>query len=167
MNGLSRGKLLLFSAIPALLLLLVALGSAEVWLRYRYRNVASITGMNEWRSGGLLGDKPEKAYFVKCDCSTMSQNDLDNGRLICHIGVALSRPAEFVIFRIGQFGDLDLTASSFGDGTIMNTEDRTWIEPQKGIAPDRFAAFNRFEQKRSMGQLPGPAAVRTTRRTLK
>ena len=51
MNGLSRGKLLLFSAIPALLLLLVALGSAEVWLRYRYRNVASITGMNEWRSG--------------------------------------------------------------------------------------------------------------------
>jgi Bacteriophage tail sheath protein len=59
--------------------------------------------MNEWRSGGLLGDKPEKAYFVKCDCSTMSQNDLDNGRLICHIGVALSRPAEFVIFYIGQW----------------------------------------------------------------
>jgi phage tail sheath protein FI len=35
--------------------------------------------MNEWRSGGLLGDKPEKTYFVKCDCST-SQNDLDNRR---------------------------------------------------------------------------------------
>jgi phage tail sheath protein FI len=59
--------------------------------------------LNEWQSGALLGDKPEKAYFVKCDRSTMSQNDLDNGRLICLIGVAPLRPAEFVIFRIGQW----------------------------------------------------------------
>ncbi len=59
--------------------------------------------LNEWQGGALLGDKPEKAYFVKCDRSTMSQNDLDNGRLICLIGVAPLRPAEFVIFRIGQW----------------------------------------------------------------
>ncbi|WP_223755267.1 phage tail sheath subtilisin-like domain-containing protein [Myxococcus sp. RHSTA-1-4] len=59
--------------------------------------------LNEWQSGALLGDKPEKAYFVKCDRSTMSQNDLDNGRLVCLIGVAPLRPAEFVIFRIGQW----------------------------------------------------------------
>jgi phage tail sheath protein FI len=59
--------------------------------------------LNEWQSGALLGDKPEKAFFVKCDRSTMSQNDLDNGRLICLIGVAPLRPAEFVIFRIGQW----------------------------------------------------------------
>jgi hypothetical protein len=58
---------------------------------------------NEWRSGGLMGDKPEKAFFVRCDRSTMTQNDLDNGRLICLIGVAPVRPAEFVIFRIGQW----------------------------------------------------------------
>src|SRR5207248_288250 len=58
--------------------------------------------LNEWMSGALLGDKPEKAYFVRCDRSTMTQNDLDNGRLICLIGVAPLRPAEFVIFRIGQ-----------------------------------------------------------------
>jgi hypothetical protein len=58
---------------------------------------------NEWVSGALLGDKPEKAYFVRCDRSTMTQNDLDNGRLVCLIGVAASRPAEFVIFRIGQW----------------------------------------------------------------
>ncbi len=58
---------------------------------------------NEWQSGALLGDKPEKAYFVKCDRSTMTQNDLDNGRLVCQIGVAPLRPAEYVIFRIGQF----------------------------------------------------------------
>ncbi len=58
---------------------------------------------NEWKMGALLGDKPEKAYFVRCDRSTMTQNDLDNGRLICLIGVAPVRPAEFVIFRIGQW----------------------------------------------------------------
>lgn len=58
---------------------------------------------NEWFMGALLGDKPEKAYFVRCDRSTMTQNDLDNGRLVCLIGVAALRPAEFVIFRIGQW----------------------------------------------------------------
>jgi hypothetical protein len=58
---------------------------------------------NEWVSGALLGDKPEKAYFVRCDRSTMTQNDLDNGRLVCQIGIAPLRPAEFVVFRIGQW----------------------------------------------------------------
>lgn len=58
---------------------------------------------NEWRNGALLGDKPEKAFFVKCDRTTMTQNDLDNGRLICLVGVAPLKPAEFVIFRIGQW----------------------------------------------------------------
>ncbi len=57
---------------------------------------------NEWRSGNLLGDTPEQAFFVRCDRSTMTQNDLDNGRLICLIGVAVLKPAEFVVFRIGQ-----------------------------------------------------------------
>ena len=58
---------------------------------------------NEWQMGALLGDKPEKAYFVKCDRTTMTQNDLDNGRLVCQVGVAALRPAEYVIFRIGQW----------------------------------------------------------------
>ncbi|WP_310498219.1 phage tail sheath subtilisin-like domain-containing protein [Sandarakinorhabdus sp.] len=59
--------------------------------------------LNEWQNGALLGEKPERSFFVKCDRSTMSQNDLDNGRLVCLIGVAPLRPAEFVIFRIGQW----------------------------------------------------------------
>jgi phage tail sheath protein FI len=59
--------------------------------------------LNEWQQGALLGDRPEKAFFVRCDRSTMTQNDLDNGRLVCLIGVAPLRPAEFVIFRIGQW----------------------------------------------------------------
>ena len=56
-----------------------------------------------WRDGALLGEKPEQAYFVRCDRTTMTQNDLDNGRLICLIGIAPVKPAEFVIFRIGQW----------------------------------------------------------------
>lgn len=56
---------------------------------------------NEWKNGRLLGSE-KTAYFVRCDRSTMTQNDLDNGRLVCEIGVAPLRPAEFVIFRIGQ-----------------------------------------------------------------
>lgn len=57
---------------------------------------------NEWKNGALLGTKPEEAFFVRCDRTTMTQNDLDNGRLVCLIGVAVIKPAEFVIFRIGQ-----------------------------------------------------------------
>jgi hypothetical protein len=57
---------------------------------------------NEFVSGHLLGATTDEAFFVRCDRSTMTQNDLDNGRLVCLIGVAPLRPAEFVIFRIGQ-----------------------------------------------------------------
>jgi uncharacterized protein len=57
---------------------------------------------NEWKNGRLLGSKPAAAYFVRCDRTTITQNDLDNGRLVCEIGVAPLTPAEFVIFRIGQ-----------------------------------------------------------------
>ena len=57
----------------------------------------------QWLNGALLGAKPEEAFFVRCDRTTMTQNDLDNGRLVCLIGVAPTKPAEFVIFRIGQW----------------------------------------------------------------
>ena len=56
----------------------------------------------EFSNGRLLGTKPEEAYFVRCDRTTMTQDDLDNGRLVCLVGVAPLRPAEFVIFHIAQ-----------------------------------------------------------------
>ncbi|HEY2031754.1 MAG TPA: phage tail sheath subtilisin-like domain-containing protein [Myxococcales bacterium] len=59
--------------------------------------------LNEFFTGAMVGDKPETSYFVRCDRSTMTQNDLDNGRLVVLIGVAAVKPAEFVIFRIGQW----------------------------------------------------------------
>ncbi len=63
-----------------------------------------------WRDGVLQGATKEQAFFVKCDRTTMTQYDIDNGRLICVIGIAPVKPAEFVIFRIGQwYGGSDVT----------------------------------------------------------
>ena len=56
-----------------------------------------------WRSGMLAGATPEESYFVEIGASTMTQDDIRNGRLICNIGIAPSRPAEFVIFRVTQY----------------------------------------------------------------
>ena len=57
---------------------------------------------NEWRSGRLVGEKPDGAYFVRCDRTTMTQDDIDAGYVVCEIGVAVVKPAEFVVFRVKQ-----------------------------------------------------------------
>jgi phage tail sheath protein FI len=56
----------------------------------------------QWRLGALLGRAEQEAFFITCDRTTMSQDDILNGRLICEIGIAPVRPAEFVIFRVFQ-----------------------------------------------------------------
>jgi phage tail sheath protein FI len=53
-----------------------------------------------FRHGGLWGSRPEDAYFVRCDRTTMTQDDIDNGRLVVLVGFAPSLPAEFVTIRI-------------------------------------------------------------------
>ncbi len=75
--------------------------NSKLWANIR-RTVEDFL-LVSWKDGALLGDKPEQAYFVRCDRTTMTQNDLDNGRMICLIGVAPAKPAEYVIFRIGQW----------------------------------------------------------------
>ena len=55
-----------------------------------------------WRNGALMGTTQDEAFFVRCDRTTMTQDDFDNGRLICLIGIAPVKPAEFVIMRISQ-----------------------------------------------------------------
>ncbi|MBB2890239.1 phage tail sheath C-terminal domain-containing protein [Flexivirga oryzae] len=70
-----------------------------LWARVR-RVIANFL-TTVWRGGALEGTKPEEAFFVKCDRTTMTQTDIDNGRLIVVIGVAPVKPAEFVIVRIG------------------------------------------------------------------
>ena len=58
-----------------------------------------------WRNGGLQGQSEDEAFYVKCGEETMSEDDIDNGRLIVEIGIAPVKPAEFVIFRISQDTD--------------------------------------------------------------
>jgi phage tail sheath protein FI len=72
----------------------------RLWARVRATITQFLTGV--WRNGALFGQTPEQAFFVKCDETTMTPDDIDNGRLICVIGIAPVRPAEFVIFRIAQ-----------------------------------------------------------------
>lgn len=74
--------------------------SPDTWSRV----VDSVSAFlqTQWRAGALFGLKPEDAFYVRCDETTMTVDDVQNGRLICDIGVAIVRPAEFVIFRIEQ-----------------------------------------------------------------
>lgn len=71
-----------------------------LWLRVQ--NTISLFLESVWKSGALVGSSASDAFFVNIGRSTMSQDDIDNGRLICVIGVAPVKPAEFVIFRITQ-----------------------------------------------------------------
>jgi len=73
----------------------------ELWTSVR-RTVEDLLS-NEWKSGALVGNSPDQGYHVRCDRTTMTQDDIDNGRMICVVGVAPLKPAEFVIFRIGQW----------------------------------------------------------------
>jgi uncharacterized protein len=59
-----------------------------------------LTGM--WRDGALLGTEKAHAFYIRCGTSTMTQDDIDNGRLVMEIGIAPVKPAEFVIIRISQ-----------------------------------------------------------------
>ncbi len=73
----------------------------QLWARVKQTVVMFLTTV--WRTGALMGTTPEEAFFVTVDRSTMTQDDIDNGRLIVEIGVAPTKPAEFVIFRLFQW----------------------------------------------------------------
>jgi len=72
-----------------------------LWERVREQVEEFLTTL--WRDDRLVGSRPEDAFFVRCDRTTMTQDDIDNGRLVILIGIAPVRPAEFVLFRIGQW----------------------------------------------------------------
>ncbi len=67
------------------------------------RRTISAFLVTEWRTGALFGDKPDKAFFVKCDGENNTAETIDAGMVIIEIGVAPVKPAEFVIFRLSQF----------------------------------------------------------------
>ncbi len=95
--------------------------------------------LDVWRRGGLAGAEPKEAFFVRCDRSTMTQTDIDQGRLICEVGVAPLRPAEFVIFRIGQWtADRKATRNTTADERPIDPS-YVGCERLDGCAPLREA----------------------------
>ena len=71
-----------------------------LWARIR-RTISAFLVM-EWRRGALFGLTPDEAFFVRCDRETNSAESIDAGQVICEIGIAPVKPAEFVIFRLAQ-----------------------------------------------------------------
>ena len=72
----------------------------RLWKRVQ-RTIASFLTLL-WRNGALMGTSPEQAFYVKCDEETNPPEVIDAGQLVVEIGLAPVKPAEFVIFRIGQ-----------------------------------------------------------------
>jgi hypothetical protein len=75
--------------------------SPALWARLTQSVSAFLT--SAWKSGALMGTTAADAFFVRCDQTTMTQDDIENGRLIMIVGVAPVFPAEFVIIQIGQW----------------------------------------------------------------
>ncbi len=69
----------------------------------KIRRTISAFLVNEWRKGALFGLSPQESFYVKCDGETNPAEGIDAGQVICEIGVAPVKPAEFVIFRLSQF----------------------------------------------------------------
>ncbi len=73
----------------------------KLWVSVR--QAATNFVLKEWKNGKLQGSRPQQAFTVKCDRSTMTQSDIDNGRMIVFVGVALQRPGKFALLRIHQW----------------------------------------------------------------
>jgi len=71
-----------------------------LWQRVK-RDVTSFLNL-VWMSGALFGATPDQAFFVKCDAETNQPDTIEAGMIITEIGIAPVKPAEFVVFRIGQ-----------------------------------------------------------------
>lgn len=72
-----------------------------LWAKIR-RTIASFLVV-QWRNGALFGSKPAEAFYVKCDYETNPSEVIDLGQVVCEVGVAPVKPAEFVVFRLSQF----------------------------------------------------------------
>jgi phage tail sheath protein FI len=75
----------------------------RLWSSIRRNVTAFLT--EEWRRGALFGRTTAEAFYVKCDRDNNPQESIDLGQVVCEIGVAPVKPAEFVIFRLSQFAD--------------------------------------------------------------
>ena len=75
----------------------------RLWASIR-RNIGAFL-YEQWRAGALFGRTAEQAYYIKCDEENNPPESIDLGQVVCEIGVAPVKPAEFVVFRLSQFSD--------------------------------------------------------------
>lgn len=80
----------------------------KLWIQLRIAASSFLT--RTWREGALFGSTPGEAFFVKCDEETNPPDVIEAGQVVCEIGIAPVKPAEFVIFRLSQYAD--------GGGTV-------------------------------------------------
>jgi phage tail sheath protein FI len=80
-----------------------------LWAKIR-RTIGAFL-VNEWRKGALFGLTPDEAYYVRCDRETNPAEQIDAGQVVCEIGIAPVKPAEFVIFRLAQLSGGTSTVS--------------------------------------------------------
>jgi uncharacterized protein len=73
----------------------------RLWMQLRIAASNFLT--RTWREGALFGATPEQAFFVKCDAETNPPDVIEAGQVICEIGIAPVKPAEFVVFRLSQY----------------------------------------------------------------
>jgi phage tail sheath protein FI len=75
----------------------------KLWIQLRIAASSFLT--RTWREGAHIGASPEQAFFVKCDEETNPPEVIEAGQVVCEIGIAPVKPAEFVIFRLSQYAD--------------------------------------------------------------
>ena len=77
----------------------------KLWIQLRIAVSNFLT--RTWSEGALFGSTPAEAFFVKCDSETNPPEVIEAGQVICEIGIAPVKPAEFVVFRLSQFSGGD------------------------------------------------------------
>jgi phage tail sheath protein FI len=75
----------------------------KLWIQLRIAASSFLT--RTWREGALFGSSPDQAFFVKCDDETNPPDVIEAGQVVCEIGIAPVKPAEFVVFRLSQYAD--------------------------------------------------------------
>jgi len=74
--------------------------SAVLWMQIT--QIVFSTLQTLYESGALRGERIEQAFYVRCDSTTNGPDDIQSGRVLCEVGVAIVAPAEFIVFRLGR-----------------------------------------------------------------
>jgi hypothetical protein len=103
-----------------------------LWARVRGSVGAFLNGL--WRQGAFQGQTPQEAFFVRCDRTTMTEDDLGDGRLRVQVGFAALRPAEFVVIEISKLlaaVATQVVGTSTGEPGLELRLPHRWVDPSR------------------------------------